>query len=292
MNRRSFLINAGITAAGTAIGGCAMGKDAVNSSSIGLQLYSLRDEIPTDGLKGVLKKMAAAGYNSVEFFGFGTKENYFKSSPKEVAAMLKENKLASPSGHYQLDLFDKDGQQTIDAAKELGHDYIVIPWFPEEQRKSLDDYKSIAARINKAALLCKQSNIKMAYHNHDFEFVKYEGGVTGFDILMKDCDSSLVNFELDLFWVVTAGLDPVALFEQHPGRFKMWHVKDMDKTDPKKQTEVGSGSIDFKKIFSLSQLSGLEYFFVEQENLPVPSDANIRKSLVYVKDQLVPLLKK
>ncbi len=286
ISRKQFLISSGITVAGTMLGADVFAK-GFNKNRIGLQLYSLRDEIPISGLKGVFNKIAAAGYNSVEMYGFNVKDAFFKNSAKEVAALLKSSKLISPSGHYQLDLFDNDGQQTIDAAKELGHKYIVIPYLPEPIRKSLDDYKVIAERVNKAALLCKKNNIKLAYHNHDFEFTKYEGGVCGYDILLKECDKTLVNFEMDLFWVVMAGHDPIELFKQHPGRFKMWHVKDMDKSRPKQQTEVGSGSINFKPIFAKAKLSGMEYFYVEQENLLVPGDENIRKSIKYLKKHIL-----
>jgi sugar phosphate isomerase/epimerase len=286
VNRRQFLFSSGIAVAGTMLGANSFAK-GFNKSRIGLQLYSLRDEIPTIGLNGALKKMAAAGYNSVELYGYNSKDNYFKSTAKELAAMLKNNKIISPSGHYQLSLFDNDGQQTIDAALQVGHKYVVIPWLPEEQRKSLDDYKVLTEKVNKAALLCKKNNIKLAYHNHDFEFKKYEGDVCGYDILLKETDKALVDFEMDLFWVVTAGLDPVELFKQNPGRFKMWHVKDMDKTNSKLQTEVGSGSINFKAIFAKAKLSGLEYFYVEQENLPVPADKNIKKSIQYLKKNIL-----
>ncbi len=289
ISRKQFLISSGITVAGAMMGADVFAK-GFNKNRIGLQLYSLREEVPA-GLEQVFKKIAAAGYNSVEMYGFNTKDAYFKTSAKEVAALLKANKIISPSGHYQLDLFDNDGQQTIDAAKELGHKYIVIPYLAEPIRKSPDDYKVVAERINKAALLCKKNNIKLAYHNHDFEFKKWDGDVTGYDILLKECDRGLVDFEMDLFWVVTAGHSPIELFKQHPGRFKMWHVKDMDKTDTKKQTEVGSGSIDFKAIFAKAKLSGLEYFYVEQENLPVPGDENIRKSINYLKKNILAGLK-
>jgi sugar phosphate isomerase/epimerase len=289
ISRRTFLLNTGIVAAGSLVGGDVF-AGGFNKNKIGLQLYSLREEIPTAGLEKVFKKIAAAGYNSIEMYGFGTAESYFKSSPKEVAALLKANHIISPSGHYNLALFDNDGQQTIDAALELGHKYIVIPWLAPELRTSLEDYKSIAEKVNKAALLCKQNNIKLAYHNHDFDFTKYEGGKCGYDILLKECDKSLVNFEMDLFWVVTAGHNPVDLFKKHPGRFKMWHVKDKDKTEPKLNTEIGSGSINFKNIFARADLAGLEYFYVEQENFAMPSDESIKKSIGYIKKNI--LLKK
>lgn len=291
MNRRKFLFNTGITAAGVMLG-CDMKAAAPvhKDNLIGIQLFSLRDELKI-GLDKVFEKIAAAGYGSVEMFGFSTKENFFNTEPAEVAELLKKHNLASPSGHYMLDLFDKDGQQTVDAALALGHKYVVIPWFPPEQRSKLDDYKKIAERINKAAQLCRDNKLKMAYHNHEFEFVKYDG-VSGYDIIMEQCDKELVDLELDLYWVKFAKEDPIEIFNRAPGRFKMWHVKDMSKTDPKVQTEVGSGIVDFPVIFKNAALSGMEYFYVEQENLPVPGDANIKKSIEYVKNQLLPLLPK
>jgi sugar phosphate isomerase/epimerase len=279
-------MHTGIAAAGTLLSADVLASN-YNKKTIGLQLYSLRDEIPGSSIEAVLKKMAAIGYNSVEFYGYNTKDAYFKKSAKEIAAILKANKMISPSGHYDLKLFNNDTQQVIDASLEVGHQYIVIPWLAEELRTSLDKYKALAEKINNIALQCKQNNIKLAYHNHDFEFKKMEGDVCGYDIMLKETDKTLVDFELDLFWVASAGHDAVEMFKQNPGRFKMWHVKDMDKTDSKKQTEVGSGSIDFKPIFAQAKLSGLEYFYVEQENLPVPGDANIKKSYDFIKKNLI-----
>lgn len=292
MNRRNFLLNSGITAAGIMVG-CDMKAEAVvhKNALIGLQLFSVRGELNV-GLDKVFGKIAAAGYGSVEMFGFSATDNFFKNTPEAVAALLKQHKLVSPSGHYMLDLFENDGQKVVEAALALGHKYVVIPWFPPEQRDSLDDYKRIAEKINKAAQLCSNSKIKMAYHNHEFEFIKYDGGVTGYDILMKECDKNLVDLELDLYWVQFAKENPIEIFNRDPGRFKMWHVKDMAKDDPKTQTEVGSGIVDFTTVFKNAQLSGMEYFYVEQENLPIPGDANIKKSCDYVKKNLLPLLKK
>ncbi len=291
MNRRTFLINTGIATAGTMLSADLLAaSSAFNKTKYGLQLYSLRDEIK-EGVDVVFKKISKAGYNSVELYGFNAKESYFKKSPKELSALLKANNLVSPSGHYQLDLFENDGQQTVDAALAVGHKYIIIPYLQENVRKSIDDYKIIAEKVNKAAALCKKNNLKLAYHNHDFEFKEWEGGVKGYDILLKETDKALVNFEMDLFWVVTAKQDPIELFKQNPGRFKMWHVKDMNKTDPKQQTEVGNGSIDFKSIFAKAKLAGLEYWYVEQENLPVPGDANIKASVTYMKKKILPGLK-
>lgn len=285
INRRTFLMNSAVVAAGSMMGAKVFAT-GFNKKTIGIQLYSLRDELK-GGLESVFKTICKAGYNSVEMFGFSATDGFFKNDTKQVAAWLKANKLIAPSGHYGIDLFEKDGQATVDAALALGHQYVVIPYLTEDMRTSLDDYKKIADKVNKAALLCKQNNLKLAYHNHDFEFKKWEGDVSGYDILLKETDKNLVDFEMDIFWVVTAGHDPIELFKANPGRFKMWHVKDMNKTDRKQQTEVGSGSIDWKPIFAAAKLSGMEYFFVEQENLPVPGAENIKKSNDFLKKQIL-----
>lgn len=129
--------------------------------------------------------------------------------------------------------------------------------------------------------------MKLAYHNHDFEFKKF-GNQTGYDILLQETDKKLVDFELDLYWAVRSGNDPLQLFKANPGRFTMWHVKDMDKSKADWNTEIGEGSIDFKAIFAESKLSGMKHFFVEQETnySPNPSDS-IKTSWEYVSKQLM-----
>ena len=154
-------------------------------------------------------------------------------------------------------------------------------------RQNIDDYKKIAQKVNEAAELCKKSGIKLAYHNHDFEFKDYDG-TTGYDILLKETDKNLVHFELDLYWVVRAGKDPLQLFKENSGRFTMWHVKDMDKENKDWNTEIGNGSIDFKTIFANAKLSGMKRFFVEQETNYVPNPlGSIATSYNYVNKNLV-----
>jgi sugar phosphate isomerase/epimerase len=175
----------------------------------------------------------------------------------------------------------------IETAITMQHEYLVVPYLPAEKRTALDDYKKIAAKLNIAGEACKKAGIQLAYHNHDFEFKDYSG-TSGFDILTGETDSGLVKFELDLYWVVSAGKDPHQLFEKLKGRVPMWHVKDMDKTDRNKQTEVGNGSIDFKKIFTAAKLSGMKHFYVEQENNYVPDPVGaVQTSAKYIKANLV-----
>ncbi|MGC4103045.1 sugar phosphate isomerase/epimerase family protein [Ferruginibacter sp.] len=170
---------------------------------------------------------------------------------------------------------------------QLGHSHIIIPWLKEENRKTIDQYKTLAERINKAGEICKGEGLQLAYHNHDFEF-KDMNGEHGYDILLNNTDKNLVKFEMDLYWVVRAGYQPVEIFKKHPGRFPFWHVKDMDKADKTKNTEVGNGTVDFKTIFASAKLAGVTHYIVEQENNYVPDIyASIKASSGYTKTSLL-----
>lgn len=286
MNRRKFIINSGITAAGLFAGADAFANN-FNKKIIGIQLYSLRDDIDATGLEATIQKIAGAGYNSVEVYGFDINDGFFKKSPDEFAAILKANKIISPSGHYGYKTVLANTQQVIDAASTMGHKYITIPSIPHETKNGADDFKKAVENINKIAQQCKSNNLRLAYHNHDFEFEKFNDGTCGYDIMLKEFDKSLVDLEMDIYWVTKAGHDPLQLFQQNPGRFKMWHVKDMDKNNHELNTEIGNGAIDFKAIFSKAKQSGMQYFFVEQENFAIPSDESIKKSLSYIKKELL-----
>lgn len=267
ISRRNFIVTTGLAA--TAVLASPSFALTMNKKEIGLQLYTLRDELPKD-VKGTLEKVAKAGYRTVETYGFSIKDQFWGLTPKELKKILDDNGLKAVSGHYNLGSFLYDGNTAeliaaIEAAKVLKNEFLTVPWIDEPFRRSIEDYKKIAARVNEAAEMCKKAGLKLAYHNHDFEFKKYDG-VTGYEILLKETDKDLVYFELDLYWVVHSGNDPLKLFKENPGRFKMWHVKDKDKNNNDLNTEVGSGTIDFKPFFSEAKQSGMVHFFVEQEN--------------------------
>jgi sugar phosphate isomerase/epimerase len=287
MNRRSFVkTTAMATAALAATDSFAF---ASNKRKIGIQLYTVRDELKS-GIDAVIAKLASVGYEQVEMFGYNNGK-YFGKTMAEMAALLKQHNLTSPSAHIGLADFLHKGnddvwKKAVEDAQVIGNKYMVIPWIDANYRQSIDDYKKIAARVNRAAELTTAGGMKFAYHNHAFEFEKH-GDTTGYEILLNETDAKLVKMELDLYWVKNAGKDPIELFRQQPGRFTMWHVKDMDKNDKNKQTEVGNGSIDFKAIFKEAKKSGLEYFFVEQENYDVSPYDSIEKSIRYVKANLV-----
>ena len=250
---------------------------------IGLQFYTLRGDIAKDP-KAVIEKVAAIGYKEVESFGYSAGK-YFGMSPKDFAALLKANGLKHPSSHYMLAGLSENWQKAVEDALTTGQKYMVVAYLLDTERKSIDDYKKIAAQFNVAAEACKKAGIQFCYHNHDFEFTDM-GGQHGYDVLLKETDPGLVKFELDLYWASFAGKDPVEIFRQHPGRFPLWHVKDMDNTPKKFFTEVGNGVIDFKAIFAHAGESGMKHYFVEQDICPGSPFESIKKSFQYINNNL------
>lgn len=289
ISRRNFIVTTGLAA--TAVLASPSFALSMNKKEIGLQLYTLRNELPKD-VKGTLEKVAKSGYTTVEIYGFSIKDQFWGLKPHELKKILDDNGLKAVSGHYNLGSFLYDGNTAeliaaIEAAKVLKNEFLTVPWIDEPFRRSIEDYKKIAARVNEAAEMCKKAGLKLAYHNHDFEFKKYDG-VTGYKILLKETDKDLVYFELDLYWVVHSGNDPLKLFKENPGRFKMWHVKDKDKNNNDLNTEVGSGTIDFKPFFAAAKQSGMVHFFVEQENnFASNSFESIKSSCDFISKNLI-----
>jgi len=262
-----------------------------NKRKVGLQLYSLREEFPKN-VKGLLEQIGKIGYKEVETYGYSVKDGFFGTSVADFKKILTDNGLTAASNHFDFNGYFGEGKTDIlknyiETANVLGSEYVTIPWLlPNLRGKNTDDFKKMADKINQAAGVCKASGLKLAYHNHDFEFEKFEN-TTGYEVLLNNTDKNLVDFEMDLYWVVRSGNDPLKLFKEHPGRFKMWHVKDMDKAKPEWNTEIGNGAIDFKAIFAQANLSGMKHFFVEHETNYVPNPLeSVRTSFNYVEKQL------
>ena len=266
------------------------------SSYIGLQLYTVRDAMQQDP-NGTLTKVAQIGYNSVEGATYTGTEKFYGMDPKTFAGVLKQNNLIMPSSHYRLGEEKTNGADTqgtmlhdwdraVDDAATVGVKYMVCAYLSEEERGGIDHYKQLAEQFNKAGERCKKANIQFCYHNHDFEFAAQNGQLP-YDVLLNNTDKDLVKMEIDLYWVTKAGHDPIELFNQHPGRFPLWHVKDMDNTSKHDFTEVGNGVIDFKKIFAKADKAGLKYFFVEQDKCPGSPFDSITKSYNYIRKNLV-----
>jgi sugar phosphate isomerase/epimerase len=293
--RRGFLKKTSFASAGLLVGKAGWFK---SEPLIGLQLYTVRADIGKD-VKGTIQKVAAIGYNSVEVFGYN-KGKFFGLSPEEFLAIIKSNNLKTPSGHYAVSDFLLKGDmddlnRTVADAAKMGHEFFVIPFLTDDMRTSLDDYKKLAANLNTAGKVVKDAGMQLAYHNHNFEFLDWGGGQTGFGILEKQTDPSLVSFEMDIYWVTRAGVDPIALIKSNPHRIKMWHMKDLaSMTAPsftvggdQTFTEVGSGIIHFKEIYKYRKESGMKYFFVEQDRTPGSVYDSITKSFHYIQQNLL-----
>jgi len=254
---------------------------------IGLQLYTVRDLMKQD-FDGTLAKVAATGYKEVEFAG------YFDHSPKDVRAAVDRHGLTAPSAHIDYkSLSDDKFPAVIEAAKVVGHEYLVNPWIEEEIRKQPDAWKHAAETFNRAGEASKKAGIQFAYHNHWFEFLPVNGKLP-YDILLTECDPNLVKMELDLCWITVGGQDPLKYFDRYPGRFPLVHVKDVKRIPPvtaggaqdfgssmKDMTEVGSGIIDWKKIFAQSDKAGIKHYFVEHDNPKKPLES-IKTSYDYL----------
>jgi len=253
--RRDFFKTAGGLAIGAlVIPGIAKGEKVKN---IGIQLYSVRKEMLADAV-GTLNQLAKIGYKELES-ARSEKGNYYGLQPKEIKKIVSDLGMTLRSGHVHV---DKDWQRSIDSAAEAGQNYLICSSLPS-QGQTIDNYKKVAETFLKAGEDCKKSNIIFGYHNHEYEFEKENGQVL-YDVLLSNTDPKLVTWELDLGWVVASGNDPLAYFNKYPGRFPLWHLKDMD-VQKQQSTEFGKGQIKVLEILKNAKKSGVKHIFVEQE---------------------------
>ncbi|QMW05683.1 sugar phosphate isomerase/epimerase family protein [Spirosoma foliorum] len=312
--RRSFLRDAGALT----LGGLVLPEltkadslfSSVASRPIGLQLFTLFRPM-SDDPKGTLEKVAAVGYKEIES-AFSLREGYYGYKAKEFKALVEGLGMTWRAHHAMgapfkprptppasttgaaggaaprpamdfskippmLSLRD-NYQQLVDQAAEGGLSYLVCASTPVA---TLDEIQKSIEVFQKTGEACKKAGIGFAYHNHATEFDPVEGGKTPYDLILSQTDKELVKMELDLAWAVKAGKDPVKLFKEHPGRFPLWHTKDI-KADLKTITEVGNGVVDFKSAFAAAKTAGLKYFFVEQDMAAEPIES-ITTSYNYLK---------
>lgn len=301
-NRRKFLQNSGtLVFGGMALTGTAkafFGEKAKHP--VGLQLFTFFNEIDND-VEGTLKKIAAVGYKEIES-AFSKKGGYYGMKPKEFASYLTSIGLSWKSHHVLGAPFkmppgakmptDADGkpivippmrnlkdnmQELVDEAAEGGVPYLVCANTPIN---TLDDIKSSIEVLNKTDEACKKAGVSFAYHNHDAEFRAVEGQVP-YEMFLSQ---TKMQMELDLAWATKGGKDPVELFKQHPGRFPLWHVKDLD-ASRENILPVGSGTINYKRIFDAASTAGMKHFFVEHD-MPKDALASITASYAYLSKML------
>ncbi len=280
--RRDFLKTAGAIAAGGLIipAGCSPEKSETSATpppppkdkDIGIQIYTLRDEIANDGLEITMEMVAAAGYKWIEPFGYEGRK-FLGKTPQEFKKMLSDLGMTAPSVHSVTEVSSEGGKDAIvdqmkttaEDALAIGAEYMVWAYLKPEDRTSMEDYKRHIETWNKFSEVCKEVGIQFAYHNHDFEFITFDGETEKpYEMIMRETDPDLVKFEMDLYWVKKADEDPVEWFNKEPGRFHLWHVKDMYPED-RFFAPVGKGDTDFKRIFEQRETSGMKYFFVEQD---------------------------
>jgi sugar phosphate isomerase/epimerase len=238
---------------------------------MGLQLFSIRAPLRTD-LAGTIRKIAAVGYEDSETYGFDpAKGTYYGLPSADFKKLLADHNMTTTSGHYDFSQFFNQPadalmnyvDQCIVGAKALGQHYITWPWLAPEFR-SMENFKVLAGKLNAIGERVNKAGLGFAYHNHDFEFTTEGGGENAYDLIMRETDPALVKLQIDLYWVMhSSKLSPEKLMAKQPGRFVMWHVKDMDKVT-RDYSELGNGSIDYTVILPEASKSGMQYYYIEQ----------------------------
>lgn len=315
ITRRKFITRGSLAAvASAAIPGLVRSNSFNPKKAIdaGLQLYTLGSLMTTDP-QGTLRKLSEIGYKELESAG-SEKGNFYGFQPKELAKMVTDAGMTWRSAHVGGAAFrpeqmmqmaktaedsarvrniierfkdrpkamnlTENAQELADAAAEGGLNYLVCSSIPVH---TMDEIKTAVDVFSKAGEACKKNGVQFAYHNHTTEFDEVEGH-RPFDYILANTDKDLVKMELDLAWATKAKQDPVELFKMHPGRFPLWHAKDLDK-EKMNPAEVGSGVVDFKRIFANVATSGMKYYFVEQDGAPSPIE-NVTHSYRYLEKLL------
>jgi len=290
LSRRMFLGGSAAMLGLAACGETTVSKGGVPIDQIGLQTYTLREIFEPDPV-GTLKMLKELGYDYVEL----NDRNFATRSAKDLTAMIKDAGLYAPATHYGIDGIRDNFDKAVRDAKALEVEYIIIPWISDTER-SLEDYKRHAAMFNERGQQARDAGFKFAYHNHQFEFDDLGGGTTGMDILLGETDPDIVDFELDIFWVLLAGQNISELLRAHSGRFKLCHIKDM-KGDPAAwrasrdygdigkalMVNVGEGTVPFENYLSVAKENGVDYFIVEHDSPPKPFRESVKGSLETVR---------
>lgn len=268
MRRRQVLALLGALAASRpAFAGLRSGR----IDPIGLQLYTVRRAMEAD-FDSTLSRVAQIGYREVEFAG------YFGRTPQQVRDSLRRSGLTAPSAHIALGATDAGWESVLENAHRIGHRYLIVA--SVGGAKTIDDYRRIAERFNRAGETASKTGIRFGYHNHDFEFAPVEGKLP-YDVLLESTDPKHVCFEMDLYWIVKGGQDPLEYFARWPGRTELVHAKDSAAPPGREMTDVGAGTINWRGIFARGKQAGIKHCFVERDDAPDPF-ASIAASIQYL----------
>ena len=256
ISRRQFVKRTSIASASTLLTP-SFSFNTLNRPRYGVQLYSFRDDMLKDA-KATLKQIADIGIKKIES-ARSNKGLYYGLSPEGMKKTCEDLGMQLTSGHVAL---DDDFENTMEQAVASGQEYLICSSLPSNGQ-TIDNYKKVAEAFNKAGESCKKLGLKFGYHNHGYEFESDNGHVL-YDVLMDQTEPDLVHMELDLGWVVVAGKDPLDYFKKYPGRFPLWHLKDMNMHE-KESTEFGKGVLDIKTMMNNQKASGVKHIFIEQE---------------------------
>lgn len=280
ISRRSFLMKGTLALAGTTLLSRQLSAIAKRKEVLGIQLYSIRDDMKTDPL-GTLRQLADMGYKNVEHAGYGNRK-FYGYAAKDFKRILSDLGLSMPSGHTVMGKqhwdaakkdFTDEWKFTVEDAAIMGQRFVISPWLDESLRTNYDDFKNYMDVFNKSGELCKKSGMKFGYHNHDFEFSQQLNGQKIFDLILENTDPALVAQQLDIGNMYHAGGIALDIIKKYPGRFELMHVKDEIKAADKgemgggyESTVLGKGIIPVKEVIDLGKKSGgTRYFIIEQE---------------------------
>ena len=283
--------------------------------SIGVQLFSIPKLLEKDFSSGI-QMLANMGYKEVQLYGpfpFSAESaknswnaitpmlgfsgsGYFDNSADEIKAILTENRIKATAIHTDLDTLLTKMNELGKAGDTIGFDYVGIPAIPEDKRKSLDDYKRMADQFNKIGEAAKKVGLKFAYHNHGYGLKEMQGQIP-LNYVLENTDPNLVFFEMDIYWTVAGGADPISYLESYPKRYHLMHLKDMKEkkqfagsgSNPQEwmelfpyMTTLGSGIMDLSAIITKAKKAGVKHFYVEQDMVQNPEIA-LQTSINYLK---------
>ncbi|MFU0799582.1 MAG: sugar phosphate isomerase/epimerase [Xylanivirga thermophila] len=246
---------------------------------VALQLYTVREDTSKDFV-GTLKEVSKIGYHGVELAGLGT------YTAKELRKVLDDLNLRAISAHVPLENMEKDLQKEIDDAKTLGLDYIVVPYLQEDRRKAAEDYIKLAEQLDIISEKCTENDLQLCYHNHDFEFQKFNDKYA-LNILFENIPEEKLKWEIDTFWVKYAGLNPVDYLRNYGSKIPIVHLKDMIKDEKPVFAEVGEGIMDMENIIETSNDIGAKWLVVEQDICKRPALESARISFENIKKWVV-----
>jgi sugar phosphate isomerase/epimerase len=244
---------------------------------IALQLYTIRELTALD-LRGALQKVAALGYEGVEIAGTGGR------SADDMKGLLDSCSLRPAGNHVGLDQLETDIEAVADYNLTLGCPYVVVPYLADDRRTSAADWQRVAASLTEAAERLQPHGLKLAYHNHSFEFARFDGRA-GLDILYSEAPADKVYAEVDTYWVQHGGRDPAEFIASMPGRCPLIHLKDMAAGEGQEFCEVGHGILDWERIFRACEVGGAEWYIVEQDSCPADPLESARKSIDWLRSR-------